>query len=311
MGCNKEEDDLVYPSEVNVWRYFKESDGLASNAINTIFEDSKGNLWIGTNRGLSLWDGESFINYNRGDGLRSSDVYAVSEDRDGNIWLGTTNGLNIFLDNQWHYFTGFDGAGIYSLLEMEDEGGVLIGTGGFGTYRYDYAANAFSAFDYTPGCLACNSVNAMFQDSEQSVWIATFQGVRKVTATSVLRYESRDGLSGNIATTISEDSWNNIWVGTFEGRTISKITGDDISRVSFNNGSGQNFIFGIQEDNEGKLWVGTVDNGLFHYDGAIMKRIYEGTPGNSITALLKDSRGNLWIGTSEEGLAQYITNPHR
>ena len=104
-------------------------------------------------------------------------------------------------------------------------------------------------------------------------------------------------------------TWGNIWVGTVEGKTISKISGNSVSQVSFNNGASQNFIFGIQEDNDGKLWVGTVANGLFYYDGAIMKQIYQGPPDNTITTLRKDSRGNLWIGTSEGGLARYITNP--
>jgi ligand-binding sensor domain-containing protein len=191
---------------------------------------------------------------------------------------------------------------------MEDDEGVLIGTGGYGTYRYSYTEERFVVFDYTDNCQECNSVNSLFQASDESVWIGTFAGALKIKANKITRYDE-DELAGNIATTIAEDSWGNIWIGTVQGKTITKISGNLISQVSFNNGATQNFIFGIQEDNEGNLWVGTVANGLFHYDGAIMKQIYQGPPDNTIITLRKDSRGNLWIGTSEGGLAQYITNP--
>src|SRR5690606_28472331 len=133
----------------------------------------------------------------------------------------------------------------------------------------------------------------------ESVWVASFGGARRIRGTFVTQFDERNGLPDNVTTTIAEDSWGNIWIGTFEGKTISRIEGNNVSQVSFNNGADQNFIFGILEDNSGGLWVGTVANGLFHYDGAIMRLVPDGPPDNTITALYKDRDGNIWIGTSE------------
>ena len=307
-SCNEEVDGLIKESDINKWQYFTTAHGLPSDYINAIFEDSKGNFWIGTDMGISVFNGENFTNYNTNDGLLDNNVYAISEDKDGDIWVGTARGLNVLLDGQWLYFTYFYDVGVYSLLDMADDEGLLIGTGGYGIFRYSYTENSFLQFDFTDNCQGCNSVNSLFQASDESIWVGTFAGARKIKGTKITQYDAGDGLAGNIATTISEDSWGNIWIGTVEGKTISKISGNSISQVSFNNGANQNFIFGIQEDNDGKLWVGTVANGLFHYDGAIMKQIYQGPPDNTITTLRKDSRGNLWIGTSEGGVARYITN---
>jgi len=308
-ACNEQEDGLLNPSEINQWRYLREAHGLASNYVTTIFEDSKGNFWFGTDQGLSFYDGKKFTTYTTADGLVDNNIFAVSEDRDGDIWVGSAQGLNVFVNKQWLYFPYFYGAGIYSLLELADEKGILIGTGGYGIYRYRYTENAFDEFEYIDNCQACNSINSIFQAKDKSIWIASFQGARKINGSTTITFDTADGLAGNIATTISEDSWGNIWIGSVEGRTISKISGNKLSPVSFNNGATQNFIFGIQEDNDGDLWVGTVGSGLFLYDGAIMKQLYEWEPDNIITAMRKDSRGNLWIGTIEDGLAQYITNP--
>lgn len=311
MCCNEQEEGIVYRSEINQWQYISQEHGLISDYVNTIFEDSKGNFWIGTNRGISVLSGKELTSYGLGDGLLDNNVYAISEDRNGDIWAGTGRGLNVLLDGQWKYYSYFYGAPIYALKELKNEGGVLIGTGGYGTYHFNYADNRFSLFDYTEDCEHCNSINFLFQSKDESVWIATFEGVRKIRGRYITKFDKTDGLAGNIATTVSEDSWGNIWVGTVEGKTISKISGNTVSQVNFNNGLEQNFIFGIQEDNDGKLWVGTVENGLFHYDGAIMKQVTDGPEITTITALLKDSRGNVWVGTAEAGVAIYITNPRR
>ena len=62
----------------------------------TVFEDKKGNFWVGTfNRGISLFDrdNETFTqNFNLGNNL----VRSVLEDNSGNLWIGTDYGLSKF-----------------------------------------------------------------------------------------------------------------------------------------------------------------------------------------------------------------------
>jgi len=309
-ACNDEEPGLVYESQINRWQSISERHGLSSNYVNTIFEDSKGNIWVGTDWGLSVLSGKEFVNYSVADGLLDNNVFAISEDKDGRIWAGTDRGINILVDDRWLYFGFFYGVPVYGLVNLKKDIGMLVGTGGFGVYRYNYDDEEFGLYSYVEGCNGCNSINSIFQAKDETVWIGSFAGARKIRGTFITQFDETDGLSGRIATTIAEDSWGNIWVGTFEGKTISKISGNTITQVTFNNGANRNFIFGILEDNKGNLWVGTVDNGLFHYDGAIMKAVEDGPTEKTITAMMKDSHGNLWIGTSEAGIALYITNPH-
>jgi ligand-binding sensor domain-containing protein len=186
---------------------------------------------------------------------------------------------------------------------------MLVGTGGYGVYKYDYESQTFGLFELIRQCGPCNTINSMFQAKDKSIWLASSNGARRLRDTFVTKFDAQDGLAGSIATTITEDSWGNIWIGSFEGRTISKVTGNIVSQVSFNNGEQQNFIFGIQEDNDGNLWVGTVGNGLFFYDGAIMKQVHDGPDDKTITALYKDRKGNVWVGTSGAGVGQYVVNP--
>ena len=81
---------LVYTTE----------NGLADNSIKSILEDENGNLWLGTNTGISFFDIEklSFKNYSTADGLRGNDFNSESAlfSSDGLMYFGSTEGLNVF-----------------------------------------------------------------------------------------------------------------------------------------------------------------------------------------------------------------------
>lgn len=71
---------------------------LSNDLVNTIFEDSKDNLWIGTQAGLNRYDKESgeFRSFFKTDGLADNVVKGILEDRAGDIWISTQDGLSRF-----------------------------------------------------------------------------------------------------------------------------------------------------------------------------------------------------------------------
>jgi len=68
------------------------SNGLANNMIRCIYQDSRGFIWLGTESGLSLFDGEGFTNYNTKDGLASNSVWSIAEDERHNLIIGCYGG---------------------------------------------------------------------------------------------------------------------------------------------------------------------------------------------------------------------------
>ena len=87
--------------ETNSFEHFTNKDGLPSNIINSIVEDQFGNLWISTDKDISLFrvDEKTFKNYDVYDGLQGNEFIqssGFSSATDGKIYFGGVNGLNIF-----------------------------------------------------------------------------------------------------------------------------------------------------------------------------------------------------------------------
>jgi two-component sensor histidine kinase len=81
---------------------FTERDGLAGNLVYCTFKDSRGLVWLGTEKGLSLFQGDHFEKYvynsaEPDQSIQKGSIYAISEDKFGNLWLGTYGGgITIF-----------------------------------------------------------------------------------------------------------------------------------------------------------------------------------------------------------------------
>jgi len=80
--------------------HYTRKDGLSSNVIHSILEDDNGNLWMGTDNGLSKFnpDNETFTSYHQKDGLPTNNFYwrAAYKDKTGEMFFGTEEGLVSF-----------------------------------------------------------------------------------------------------------------------------------------------------------------------------------------------------------------------
>ena len=90
-------------SQNPIFENFTTDNGLASDFVYHVFEDSKGAIWCGTNNGVSYYDGKTFTNYTMNDGLSDKEILKIFEDKLGRIWFFCFNGKVCFFKNNKFY----------------------------------------------------------------------------------------------------------------------------------------------------------------------------------------------------------------
>lgn len=88
---------FLYPAsagaQVPALRVYSIEDGLKYPQVFTVYQDSRGFLWVGTSYGLGRYDGRKFINFTKATGLPHDSVRQVIEDAEGLIWAITQDGM--------------------------------------------------------------------------------------------------------------------------------------------------------------------------------------------------------------------------
>lgn len=83
--------------------HYTVEEGLPSNVVYCIYRDSKGYIWIATDKGVAKYNGLKFENYSTFNGLPDNEIFFVQEDYYGRVWLGTFNGdLCYYKDGIFH-----------------------------------------------------------------------------------------------------------------------------------------------------------------------------------------------------------------
>jgi ligand-binding sensor domain-containing protein len=75
------------------WTVYDTASGLADDQVQALNSDSKGNLYIGTKNGLSVFDGKSWTTYRIENGLVSNNILTIAVGKNNVVWLGTENGV--------------------------------------------------------------------------------------------------------------------------------------------------------------------------------------------------------------------------
>jgi len=290
-----------------LFKNFNIEDGLAQSQVRSIFQDSRGYVWIGTlGGGVSKYNGLEFINFNKKDGLGNNNILSINEDRTGHLWFGTYQGACRHDGKNFINITTEDGLvhnSIMSILE-DHKGNLWFGTGG-GISQYD--GFTFTNFTEKDG-LINNTVRVIIEDHEGSLWLGTEGGVCKYDGKTFTPFVGKDGLSENTVGSILEDREGNLWFGTDRG--VYKYDGKNFTHLTERDGLCDDTVVSILEDHEGNLWFGT-DGGISQYDGFTFTNFTErdGLSSNSVWSMIEDREGNLWIGTYRGGIDKYRKSP--
>lgn len=236
-----------YSPDLKSCERFSEDSGNELGVIYCIFEDSEGNIWLGT-KGDGLirmtpkgegWEWKHF-RHNPGDrnSMSSNNIYSIAQDKDGRIWVGTYGGSLSMLQNpdSEDFITVGNNFPDYPqelcdrvrYLHCMPDGQMLVATVG-GLILFDPTENAeltrFNLIQKIPGdihSLGNNDIIHIFTDSTGSTWLSTFGGGlnRLYFENGKPRFEvisTQDGLASNIVLSAVEGDDGKIWISTEAG----------------------------------------------------------------------------------------------
>lgn len=322
---------------------FSVNDGLAQSVVYTLFQESEGSLWLGTQAGVSIFDGRSFQNFNSSHGLPHNTVRFITQKESGEVVLATDRGLAIY--NGMHFEPlPSDQEEIPSevrkVIQVED--GSLWGTSfSHGVFRYHQGV--YTYFDQIDG-IPNKQARAIIEDSRGRIWVGFYgnglayyennqwhkipsephhNSVRVIyemgpdhflvgTNTGVyilwddLRLEkfSEDPRLQASITAIEKDPSGKIWIATNQSGVIC-ISGEEFIHFQMKNGLSNNGVQSILVDNEEKLWFGTYGGGVCRLGRNQFLNIssQKGFEYDNVYALFQDTDDSIWIGTNGGGLS--------
>ena len=87
------------PYQVVYLKNYSASDGLPGSQVNYLMQDSKGFIWIATDKGVSRFDGQHFKNFTTADGLESNEAFRIAEDNYHRIFFYCNNYRVCYYEN--------------------------------------------------------------------------------------------------------------------------------------------------------------------------------------------------------------------
>lgn len=324
----------VHAQQPLTFRKYQEEDGLSNGFVTSMYQDSRGFLWLGTANGINRFDGYNFKPYffdeNDSTSIAHPTTWVIEEDHEGYLWFGTMAGLSRF-DPSTESFKRYApipgdpsslSADLVSSIATDKEGALWVGTSK-GANRMKKGEDHFQRYYYNPDSFRIFRSILLTKDS--SLWLGSWDTLyqfnyEQETFTPFPLPPAAD-LEVNQIRIIYEDSEANLWVGTqfngvfrFDPRT-QEFTEHLVHDPKNENSLSHNTVAALME-HEGKLWIGTSGGGLSIWDSesrttkrhTISNSSIDGVNSETIRSMLKDRNGNLWLGSFYDGLYQYEAN---
>lgn len=253
---------------------------LSQHAIQQVFQDKTGYLWINTQKGINRYDGSRLLAYSstaeeEAYFITHDDVRQIIQDSDGTLWLATRGGGLLFYDSLSSKFI-------------------------------DYGSSLWGR-----GALNEKDLTAVFADSRGFIWIGSLEGT--VTILNPVQNTSQQlhsittlGKGSGGITRFTEDSAGNVYIGTTHSGVFRYSMGGETT-VFFagENQRSPGRITELLNGSDGRLWIGTENQGAIAIDlitGSRLRFQQNSTDGrnissNSVNTIYLDSERGTWIGT--------------
>ena len=281
----------------------KQSKEQISQVVRMMFQDSKGNIWFGTQNGAFRLTNNSLIHIDsiRSESGKGVTIKDITEDKNGKIWLGHTDGISSIdgeLVTNYYESDGLISNDVWN-IETDFNGNVWIGTiegvcifNGQEFIRFELPEGQI---DTTLGISSTKMVHCIMEDSKGEIWFSTNAGLFKLTNDSLINVSEKVGIQTNFINRIIENKNGEFWISTKEA--LYKLEGNQIENIINEIPETGKGVGSITEDKDGKLWFVLNQHYLYTYDGEnlIEFKKSEDNRGPVVFQIYEDQSERLWF----------------
>src|SRR6266404_4729084 len=279
-------------------------DGSLGRGVLGLYEDGKGNLWVGVSGGMWRWKPHP-PNFYPLSGEQDG-IQGFGESDDGALLIGTQLGIQRFVNGKIESYPLPDTAPQFTgrrLLRDRDVG-LWIGTSERGLVHVHQGRT--DVFGPSNG-LSGEAIYAFFEDREGNIWVATINGLDRFRDYAAATITVNQGLSSVRVASVLTAQDGSVWLSTLAGLerwnnrevTTYHIGGNE--KDGKGNGPLPNSLF---QDDRGRIWLSTLQGFGYFESGRFVS--IKGLPGGNQLSIIEDTSGNLWIVNERAGLFHLI-----
>jgi ligand-binding sensor domain-containing protein/signal transduction histidine kinase len=309
----------------------REGDSLSllKNIINSIFEDSRGILWICTRGGGVQYYDPKFDRFIRiAEFSDNCDIKTFTEDHAKNLWIAGTRLRQAFaakydrLSRKWKHYNLFESDHSVESIIHHSKNEFWIGVSKTGFFKWNSKTNALQGYFPVKGktnTIISRDLIKAVKDNYGNIWIATREGLSKyhVKTNLFTNYITQKPPGNSLPVNVIRDlciDRHTVWLATENGG-VSRLNSVTNTFTNFSHNRddptslSDNSVWSVYLDRQGRIWIGTFSKGLCVIDPLKEKfsQVDIALENDIVNAIWKDTQDRLWIGT-EGGLVMNDKN---
>jgi ligand-binding sensor domain-containing protein len=284
------------------FKVYSQFDGIGSNFIRDLDFDSKGQIWVSTiDKGISCYNGEKFIQFNRSTGLLTDQTRNFIKTSSGDYFICSVDLGVIWADkylNQKQIFTPEGEIISYARKAIEVPNGNIWIAYANGIIELQKKRN------YAPRHILKNKfeVISLFKDIKGDIWAAGTNTIVEFVKDTFTDYSNILPLGTDVWDIWEESTTGKMFFATSNGLLIKYR--DDITWLTTFNGLSVNDLRSLYHDKNNNLWAGTMGGGAMIIENKGIDHFTYTSEINGFAAntIAEDGDGNVWIGTNNQGI---------
>jgi len=277
--------------------------GLSQSEARSVFQDSRGYLWIGTaGGGVCKFDGIEFVEFSHKQGLEGTFIDHIAEDSLGNLWFGTNNAGASRYDGKtftrYDYKKGLGSNSVTAISCTKDR--VYIGTPD-GLFEFDVV------FEQLRRVTSVRNITALHVDAEGDLFVGADTLLYRLVSGQLQVISFPKGSGQKHITALGSNDEGILYVGCDNGLMLYKHAAKLWSDNSVTTALSQKKISCMTRDHSGSMWIATFNNLVVRAEPDGRMTMYNRSHGlvaDNVYMITEDDTRHIWMATKEQSLVK-------